>query len=133
MAKKPLRGKWFLMYQPVLERWPSGRRHAPAKGADGVEPSRGFESLLLRHFFDLTPARFAHLRGDVLPERVPSAGLLILRDGEPGDPEVTLSPLRYHYQHRAEIEAVMPVTIVWSGSSVSDGHRFRLGAGQIAR
>lgn len=47
------------------------------------------------------------LRGDVLPERVPTAGLLILRDGEPGEPEVTLSPLRYHYQHRAEIEAVV--------------------------
>jgi hypothetical protein len=47
------------------------------------------------------------LRGDVLPERVPSGGLLILRDGEPGEPEVTLSPLRYHYQHRAEIEAVV--------------------------
>ena len=47
------------------------------------------------------------LRGDVLPERVPAAGLLILRDGEPGEPEVTLSPLRYHYQHRAEIEAVV--------------------------
>lgn len=47
------------------------------------------------------------LRGDVLPERVPVAGLLILRDGEPGEPEVTLSPLRYHYQHRAEIEAVV--------------------------
>ena len=47
------------------------------------------------------------LRGDVLPERVPSEGLLILRDGEPGEPEVTLSPLAYHYQHRAEIEAVI--------------------------
>ena len=47
------------------------------------------------------------LRGEVLPERVPPDGLLILRDGEPGEPEVTLSPLRYHYQHRAEIEAVV--------------------------
>ena len=47
------------------------------------------------------------LRGEVLPERVPSAGLMILRDGEPGEPEVTLSPLRYHYQNRAEIEAVV--------------------------
>ena len=44
------------------------------------------------------------LRGEVLPERVPAAGLLILRDGEPGEPEVTLSPLRYHWQHRAEVE-----------------------------
>lgn len=47
------------------------------------------------------------LRGEVLPERVPPAGLLILRDGDPGDPEVTLSPLRYHFQHRTEIEAVV--------------------------
>jgi len=47
------------------------------------------------------------LRGDVLPECVPAAGLLILRDGESGEPEVTQSPLRCHYQHRAEIEAVV--------------------------
>ncbi|WGW03564.1 acyl-CoA transferase [Tropicibacter oceani] len=47
------------------------------------------------------------LRGEVLPERIPANGLLILRDGEPGDPEVTLSPLAYHYQHRAEIEAIV--------------------------
>jgi hypothetical protein len=47
------------------------------------------------------------LRGEVLPERVPAAGLLILRDGDPGEPSVTLSPLRYHYQHRAEVEAVV--------------------------
>ena len=47
------------------------------------------------------------LRGEVLPERVPAAGLLILRDGDPGEPAVTLSPLRYHYQHRAEVEAVV--------------------------
>ena len=38
---------------------------------------------------------------------MPTAGLLILRDGEPGEPEVTLSPLAYHYQHLAEIEAVV--------------------------
>jgi hypothetical protein len=47
------------------------------------------------------------LRGEVLPERVPPAGLLILRDGDPGEPAVTLSPLRYHYQHRAEVDAVV--------------------------
>jgi hypothetical protein len=47
------------------------------------------------------------LRGEVLPERVPAAGLLILRDGEPGEPAVTLSPLTYHYQHKAELEAVV--------------------------
>ena len=47
------------------------------------------------------------LRGDVLPERVPAAGLMILRDGNPGEPGVTLSPLTWHYQHRAELEVVV--------------------------
>lgn len=36
-----------------------------------------------------------------------STGLLILRDGGSGEPEVTLSPQLYHYQHRAEIDAVV--------------------------
>jgi hypothetical protein len=47
------------------------------------------------------------LRGEVVPERVPAAGLLILRDGDPGDPAVTLSPLLYHFQHRAELEVIV--------------------------
>ncbi len=47
------------------------------------------------------------LREDVLPERLPAGGLLILRDGDPGTPEVTLSPLAYHYEHRAEIEVIV--------------------------
>jgi hypothetical protein len=34
------------------------------------------------------------LRGDVLPTRISAAGLLILRDSEPGEPEVTLNCLR---------------------------------------
>jgi hypothetical protein len=47
------------------------------------------------------------LRGEVLPERIPTAGLMILRDGNPGEPGVTLSPLMYHYQHRAELEVIV--------------------------
>ena len=47
------------------------------------------------------------LRGDVLPERIPATGLIILRDGKPGEPEVTLSPLTWFYEHRAELEVVI--------------------------
>ena len=47
------------------------------------------------------------LRGAVLPERIPSTGLIILRDGKPGEPEVTLSPVTYFYEHRAELEVVI--------------------------
>lgn len=55
----------------------------------------------------LLPLAALTLRDEVLPERIPVAGLIILRDGQPGEPDVTLSPLRYHYQHRAELEVVV--------------------------
>lgn len=47
------------------------------------------------------------MRNAVLPERIPDAGLVILRDGTPGTPEVTLSPVLYHWQHRAELEVFL--------------------------
>ncbi len=51
----------------------------------------------------------AALRGGILPERMPPDGLFILRDGDPGEPETTLSPLAYHFEHKAEIEAILQV------------------------
>lgn len=44
------------------------------------------------------------LRNEVLPERVPPAGLVILRDGDPGEPEALLSPLVWLWEHRAVVE-----------------------------
>lgn len=38
------------------------------------------------------------------PERIPSGGLVIVRDGDPGEPEVLLSPLSYTYSHRVALE-----------------------------
>ena len=57
-----------------------------------------------------TIAHVAVLRGEVLPERIPPAGLMILRDGNPGEPSVTLSPLTYHFQHQAELEVIVQST-----------------------
>lgn len=37
-------------------------------------------------------------------ERVPPGGLVVVRDGEPGEPETTLSPLTYHFEHRVVVE-----------------------------
>jgi hypothetical protein len=65
------------------------------------------ETILAALFARLQPLAALTLRDEVLPERIPAAGLIILRDGQPGEPEVTLSPLRYHYQHRAELEVVV--------------------------
>ena len=65
------------------------------------------ETVLAALHVRLLPLDALTLRDEVLPERIPAAGLIILRDGQPGEPEVTLSPLRYHYQHRAELEVVV--------------------------
>lgn len=65
------------------------------------------ETVLRALFAGLQSLDAMVLRSEVLPERVPREGLLILRDGDPGEPEVTLSPLAYHYEHRAEIEIVV--------------------------
>lgn len=65
------------------------------------------ETVLAALHARLQPLAAPTLRNEVLPERIPAAGLIILRDGQPGEPEVTLSPFRYHYQHRAELEVVV--------------------------
>ena len=65
------------------------------------------ETVLAALHARLQPLAALTLRDEVLPERIPTSGLIILRDGQPGEPEVTLSPLRYHYQHRAELEVVV--------------------------
>jgi hypothetical protein len=43
-------------------------------------------------------------RNSALPERVSDHAMAILRDGEMGEPEVSLSPLTYHWQHQVAIE-----------------------------
>jgi hypothetical protein len=45
-------------------------------------------------------------RNSVLPEKIPDGGLIILRDGDPGEPEQALGGFgNAHYQHAVEIEA----------------------------
>jgi len=46
----------------------------------------------------------------ILPETVPAAGVVFLRDGDPEPPEVWLSPPGYYFEHRAEIEVVVDGT-----------------------
>lgn len=55
----------------------------------------------------LVPLRTDYRRNDVLPTRIDPRGLVILRDGDPGPPEHTLSPLQFHYEHRAELEVMV--------------------------
>jgi hypothetical protein len=44
-------------------------------------------------------------RNSVLPEKVPNGGLIILRDGDPGEPEQALGGFgNAYYEHAVEIE-----------------------------
>ena len=49
-------------------------------------------------------------RNLVKPERIPADGLVIVRDGDPGEPEITLSPLTYIYTHRIPVEIAVHQT-----------------------
>jgi hypothetical protein len=46
-------------------------------------------------------------RGGVLPVKIPAAGVAILRDGDPGEPEPWISPPGFYYEHLAELELVV--------------------------
>jgi hypothetical protein len=59
-------------------------------------------------------------RNEALPQAVPAAGLVILRDGEPGEPDVTLNPVHLFYSHRAEIEAFVPQPTAGGGEALLD-------------
>jgi hypothetical protein len=44
-------------------------------------------------------------RNSVLPEKIPAGGLIILRDGDPGEPEEALGGFgNAYYQHAVEVE-----------------------------
>ena len=47
-------------------------------------------------------------RNSVLPEKIPTGGLIILRDGDPGEPEQALGGFgNAYYQHAVEIEVYL--------------------------
>ena len=47
-------------------------------------------------------------RNTVLPEKVPAGGLIILRDGDPGEPEQPLGGFgSTYYQHAVEVEVYL--------------------------
>ncbi|QLH37794.1 MAG: acyl-CoA transferase [Defluviicoccus sp.] len=59
-------------------------------------------------------------RNEALPQVVPAGGLVILRDGDPGEPDVTLNPRMEFYSHCAEIEACVTQPVGGDGEPVLD-------------
>ena len=54
-------------------------------------------------------AKVVGLTGDeAAPARVQPGGLVVVRSGDPGAPEVDLSPLAYNYEHGVPLEITAP-------------------------
>lgn len=47
-------------------------------------------------------------RGGTLSDVVETAGVVVIGDDDPGTPEYSLSPLRAHYEHRVELQLIVP-------------------------
>ncbi len=63
----------------------------------------------LAALFDLIEAAVAVTckRNQAVPVEIPDAGLLIMYDGQPGQPQVLFSPLTYEYDHRVPIDLMV--------------------------
>ncbi len=68
------------------------------------------------------------LRNEVLSTAISEGGLVVLRDGEPGDPDILLSPPRYIYKHRAEIEVFVQKASIAQRDSEFDQLLMQIGA-----
>jgi hypothetical protein len=68
------------------------------------------------------------LRNAILPERIPAGGLAILRDGDPGEPDVLLSPPQYIYDHRAEVDLIVDAAGPAARDAAFDALKLAIGA-----
>lgn len=66
------------------------------------------------------------------PERIPPGGLVIVRDGDPGEPEILLSPLTYLYAHRIPVEVAARESGIQSREQVLDAMLAAIGAAVAA-
>jgi hypothetical protein len=65
----------------------------------------------------------------VLPEKIPAGGLVILRDGDPGEPEQALGGFgNAYYRHAVEIEVYVEEGDAATRDAAFDGLLQQIGA-----
>ena len=79
-----------------------------------------YRERLLSALFGQLQATAMARRNEALPQAVPAGGLVILRDGDPGEPDVTLNPRSEFYSHRAKIEAFFTQPVGGGGETALD-------------
>jgi hypothetical protein len=65
-------------------------------------------------------------------ERISPGGLVVIRDGDPGEPEVSLSPLTYLYSHRIPLEIAAYESATLTREQVLDAMLGAIGAAVMA-
>lgn len=74
-------------------------------------------------------AEVVGLDGDEAPPaRVPANGRIVIRTGDPGEPEVDLSPMAYNWSHRIPIEFTAVQTATLTSEEALDAMLVRFGA-----
>ena len=69
---------------------------------------------------------------EAAPDRIPPTGRVIVRSGDPGGPEVDLSPLTYNYSHPIPVEIAAYESGSLASEEVLDDMMGRIGAGLAA-
>lgn len=72
------------------------------------------------------------LRNDAVPEVIPAGGLVIQRDGDPGEPEFLFSPPTWYYEHRAELEVFVDLARAEDRDAAFDAIKRAIGAALAA-
>ena len=67
-------------------------------------------------------------RNQEAPQSIPAGGMVIIRDGDPGDPAVDLSPQRYNYEHRIPVEVAGFLSATLTNEAVLDALLSPIGA-----
>lgn len=67
-------------------------------------------------------------RNASMPTRVPAAGYMCLRDGDPGEPEPLMSPPAYIYEHFAEVDVVVELPDPAARDALFDALKQAVGA-----
>lgn len=70
--------------------------------------------------------------GDEAPARVGPGGRAIVRSGDPGSPEIDLSPPAYHYDHRIPVELTALKSATQTSEQVVDAMAAAIGAAVAA-
>lgn len=78
------------------------------------------------------PVGASVVRNETLPVRVPAAGWICLRDGDPGQPEALMSPPVYVYEHLAEVDVVIDLDTAAARDAAFDVLKQAVGAATAA-